>query len=185
MHINKSLRYIFFGITIFLIGALIIAAFKPDFFSAEEDETIPLNQENTFAEIINLEKQQKWNTLIPNSSEVIITKSGPKTGVGSKWEWQDKKFGHGAIEITNIKQNRIIEATITTFANDETSIMKCVWTLKAETQRTTEVSWEIRGDLGYPIGRFMADRIEDLLEGEMENSLAELAYIKGLPEKVQ
>ncbi|TBW26515.1 GyrI-like domain-containing protein [Gramella sp. KN1008] len=99
----KILKYLFFLLLIFIIGASIYIATKDGKFQIEQQQMLAAPQEVVFNEVNDFTTWNSWEPWSRETDDMII-KYGDKTkGEGASYSWKSEKMGEG--EITTLKAN--------------------------------------------------------------------------------
>lgn len=135
-----------------MIGiVLLIALFVDGSFEVKRSQTVPANNQVTFAFFKNLEHQEEFNAWLSNDPNTRIWYEGTPGEIGSKmcWSSSDKRVGKGTQEIVSIEENERIEYKIT-LSEPEVIEANLVLTTAQKGLNSTNVSWHLTGEVPYP-----------------------------------
>jgi len=123
------------------------------------------NQVNTLK---NWENWSPWHKLDP---EMTLVYSGPASGVGSKYIWESKKVGSGALTITESHHHSFI-ATEMDFMEQGTATSNFRF---EPLNGGTQVTWSMDTDMGLnPISKYMGLFMDRMVGADFEKGLANL-----------
>ncbi len=166
------LKKILLFVVALLVLLLIIGVLLPSEFKVERSTSINVPVEKVFVQVADLNNYVKWNTWSEQDPEAKVTLSMPSSGVGSSWSWEGEIIGKGSLSIVKFEDRKSIE-TIVMFYEPRQSEASGFWEFES-TEKGANVSWTLKGNLSYPIERYMGFFIDDILGGDLEKGLANL-----------
>lgn len=131
-----------------------------------------------FAYANSTQEMQKWSPWASIDPDMVMTFSGPETGVGNHLAWtsNDPKVGNGQQTITESVDGAKVVSKLD-FGDMGTAIATLSLTGSGD---TTDVTWSFITDLGMnPIGRWMGLMMDKWVGADYEKGLVSL---KGLVE---
>jgi len=156
-----------------LIFTLIVALFMPNKYYVERSILIDKSVDNVFLLVSDLNNYIKWD---PWSNQEIHKKIKIyDKGNVQVYEWDGDTIGKGRLEITNIEFNKRIIYKLTFFEPWENVAFNEI--LIDSINGKTQVVWKMYGDLSYPIGRFMKNKIENMIAKDFDKGLLNLKKI--------
>ncbi len=144
----KILKYLFFLILIFIIGASIYVATKKGDFIIEETQTIKAPQEMVFNEVNDLTTWKNWDPWSKESEDMIISYGEKTSGEGASYSWNSDEMGDG--ELKTVKANPLtdIEQQITFKMPLGESTSDVHWNFEAK-EDSTVVTWRMKGEQSF------------------------------------
>lgn len=169
----RILRNILIGLVV-LIAALAAGAYLlPRNVIVEREITIDAPPEEVFTRIQSLQAFTEWSPWQDRDPDMVVSFSGPETGVGNVMEWQSdqRDVGNGRQEIVEVSENESVRTALD-FGDMGTAD---AWWLLAEADGSTTVTWGLDADMGNnPMGRWMGLMMDGLVGGDYEAGLLNL-----------
>ena len=170
----KFLKYVFYGIGGLIILILLVALFLPAEYNVQRSITIAASDSAVYAFTSDFNHRKSWDPWIAQEPTAKVTVSGPAGQVGSKWAWQGEQIGSGSMIITELNSARSIKSEI--YFGEETQPGYVTWQFTPE-NGSTQVTWGIRGELDYPVGRIMGLLIGGFVGQSFETGLSNLKEV--------
>ena len=160
-------------ISTIIIFTLIVAIFMPDKYYIERSIVIDKPVDSVFSLVSDLNNYVKWD---PWSNQEI-NKNIKFYGKGNtqSYEWDGDTIGKGKLEITSIEFNKRIVYKLTLFEPWENIAFNEI--LVDRINGKTQVIWKMYGNLSYPFGRFMKNKIENMIAKDFDKGLYNLKKI--------
>lgn len=159
-----------------LIGlVLVLAIFLPSSYKVERTTTINAKQKTIFNNVADLNNYLKWNPWSKMDPEAKNTISENSKGVGASWSWDGPTVGKGSLSIVKLEEFKSIETKII-FTEPRQDEGSGYWTFE-KTDNGTKVTWAMKGELAYPIGKIMGLFMDNMLGGDFEKGLANLKEV--------
>jgi len=170
MRYIKAILILIFTIIFF---SLIVAIFMPNKYYVERSIVINKSVDSVFSLVSDLNNYIKWD---PWSNQEINKKIKIyDKGNVQVYEWDGDTIGKGRLEITNIEFNKRIIYKLTFFKPWENIAFNEI--LFDRINGKTQVVWKMYGDLSYPFGRFMKNKIEIMIAKDFDKGLLNLKKI--------
>lgn len=138
----KSFKYILFLILIAVIGTAIYVAVQPNSFKVTRTRTIKAPSAVIYNNIIDYKNWESWSSWAEKDPEMKITLSEKSKGIDGSYSWEDKD-GIGTMKTTDAVLNKSVQQEMQ-FADFPISDVN--WTLKANEDGSTDVTWSISGN---------------------------------------
>jgi len=126
-----------------VVGVILFAATRPNYFRVERSLDIRAPAEKIFPVLTDLKQQRLWSPWDQMDPDMKRTYGGAGQGVSAVYEWDSKKLGSGRQEITAVKPNEKIDIKIDFFrpfkANNRTEF------LLQPAGNATKVTWAMFG----------------------------------------
>lgn len=175
----KILKYLFFLILIFIIGASIYVATKKGDFMIEEKQTIKAPQEMVFNEVNDLTTWKNWEPWSKESEDMIISYGDKTNGAGASYSWNSEEMGDG--ELKTVKANPLtdIEQKITFKTPLGESTSDVYWNFEAK-EDSTIVTWGMKGEQSFMEKLafiFQDQSISEMMKPKFQEGLGNLAEV--------
>jgi effector-binding domain-containing protein len=170
----KALKII--GIIILILVALffIVALFLPKSVSMKESIVINKPASLVFKQVNDYHNWAAWSPWAATDPEMVSTYEGPAKGVGAKNVWTSKKHGDGSMTITESLPYKKVTAALDFGQKGEASNYFDF----NETTQGTEVVWGVDiGDMGYPVGRYIALMMPGMMKTFFSQGLEKLKEV--------
>ena len=127
---------------------LIYAATRPDHFRVSRTSVIKAPAPKVYALINDLKLFNTWNPWEKKDPSVKGSYAGAASGVGAAYAWNSRKVGAGRMEITDsVVPSRV--AMRLDFLKPFKACNTAEFTLQAEGENTTIVTWSMAGPSPY------------------------------------
>ena len=166
------LKKILLFVVALLVLLLVIGVLLPSEFKVERSANINVPVEKVFVQVADLNNYVKWNTWSEQDPEAKVTVSVPSRGEGSIWSWEGEIIGKGSLLIVKLEDGKSIETKVV-FYEPKQSEASGFWKFES-TEKGVNVSWTLKGNLSYPVERYMGFFIDDILGKDFEKGLANL-----------
>ncbi|MFP4846598.1 SRPBCC family protein [Winogradskyella sp. PE311] len=138
----KALKYVLLLLLIVIIGFSIYIAVQPNSFEVTRTKTINAPQSVVYNNVIDFKNWEAWNSWKDEKPETIITLPEKTLGIGGFYTWEDED-GVGTMKTIDTRENSSISQEMQ-FGDFPPSDV--TWDLKANTDGSTEVTWNIKGE---------------------------------------
>lgn len=155
-------------IALFLIGAL----FFPSEYQVEEAIVINAPDSLVWAQISDFKNRHNWDPWSNMDPEATSSISDPSTGVGAVYSWEGEKIGSGNLTFLQMDKHRMIKSKLL-FLTPYEGEADVTWTMQSSGE-VIEVTWTVKGDLAYPIERYMSSMIDQQLHASFAQGLNSL-----------
>lgn len=158
------------------LGAIVVvlagAAFLlPREISVSRAITIHVEPDIVFAQINDLKAQNTWTVWALSDPSMIVTYSGPASGVGMISTWVSEEEGSGSQEIIESAANERVKTALNFGAM---GIATGTFTL-ARAEGGTRVTWTLDTDMGFnPLMRWMGLFMDTMIGADFETGLLNL-----------
>lgn len=172
----RALRFVAIGLVLLVLAAAALAYLQPRHVIVERATVIDAPPEEVFVHLNSLQAFSVWSPWSDRDPEMMVSFSGPDTGVGNTMEWQSEnpQVGNGRQEIVEVAEN---ERVVTTLAFEGMGAAQAWFRLEPEGDGT-RVIWGLDSDMGNsPIGRWMGLFVERFVGADYETGLASLKAI--------
>lgn len=163
-------------ILIFIVGLialfLIFAIFLPSSYQVKRSTTINAPVETVFNNVADFNNYLHWNPWSKMDPEAKNSISGNGNQVGDSWTWDGQVVGKGSLTYVEINALQSIKSKLV-FTAPREDTADDLWEFE-KNGNITNVVWTLKGELAYPIGRFMGFFLDDMLGKDMENGLQNL-----------
>jgi hypothetical protein len=141
------LQIIVISLSVALVGAVLLAAAKPDMFRVARTARIDAHPDTIFPLINDLRAMNTWNTFALRDPMSKTSYSGPSTGVGARHTFNGPKSGGGVIEITAVDAptRAVMRLRMTKPIKADNTV---TFTL-ARAGAGTDVTWAMEGRLPF------------------------------------
>lgn len=162
-----------------IAGFLGFAATQPDEFRITRSLVINAPANDLFAQIVDLEKWQKWSPWVELDPEAKNEMGEIIVGEGAKLSWEGGKSGKGTMTITETKAPEFIKFQLEFFKPMEaTNTAEFTLTPAPDGEKGTLVTWTMYGTNNF-IGKVMslAMNCDAMVGGQFEKGLSNLKAI--------
>lgn len=144
----KILKYLFFLLLIFIIGASIFIATKDGEFQIEHTQMIAAPQEVVFNQVNDYTTWKDWEPWSQETDDMIVNYGEKTSGEGASYSWKSEKMGEG--EMTTVKANPFtsIEQKITFITPFGDSDSDIYWQFERQGDSTL-VTWGMKGEQSF------------------------------------
>lgn len=166
------------SLIIVIVGFLLYASTRANFFRVERNIDIKAPPEKIFPFIANLKENEKWSPWEEKDPAMKRTYSGASSGVGVVYEWEgNKQIGKGRMEVLEVVPNERTKVSLEFIAPFKAHNF-AEFLLKPNGDGTTNVTWAMYGPQPF-IGKVMSIFIncEKMVGPEFEKGLAKLKLI--------
>jgi effector-binding domain-containing protein len=177
----KILKYLFFLLLIFLIGAAIYFATKDGSFDVAATRTIEAPAPVIYDNVKDFKNWQEWGPWMAEDSDMEIDYAEKTEGEGASYSWTSEEMGDGAMKTVKVIPNKEINQEITFNTPLGDSDSDVYWRFEeTETPGQTKVVWGMKGEQSFMEKVFMAFQDEDFstsLKAMFEKGLDSLAAV--------
>lgn len=144
----KILKYLFFLLLIFIIGASIYIATKDGDFQIEQQQMLAAPQEVVFNEVNDFTTWNAWEPWSRETDDMIINYGEKTKGEGASYSWKSEKMGEGEITTTKANPYTSIEQKISFVTPFGESTSDVYWQFE-EQGDSTLVTWGMKGEQSF------------------------------------
>ncbi|WP_341863124.1 SRPBCC family protein [Gymnodinialimonas sp. 57CJ19] len=169
----RLIRNILIGLVVLVAVVAIVGMFLPRYVSVERDVIVDAAPEAVFPHVNSLQSFSEWSPWGDIDPEMVVTYSGPETGVGNVmvWESDHPNVGNGRQEILEVVEN---ESVRTALDFGDMGTAEAWWRLTPEGDGT-RVVWGLTADMGSgPVGRWFGLMMDQWVGADYERGLARL-----------
>lgn len=134
------------GVALLLL--LAYAATRPDEFSVERRLRIAAPAESLWPLVSELRAFNRWNPYERKDPLIQGAYTGAAGGVGSRYEWDSKEVGVGAMEITGQQPGRAVQMKLD-FVKPFKAHNQVEFALQPTADGATEVRWRMHGPANF------------------------------------
>lgn len=167
------------GVLSIIVLLMIVGMFLPSKFEVQRSITINKTPVEIYPLIVDLKQWQKWGVWFQRDPDMVVSYSGPNSGLGMKSSWQSALEGSGEMIITEISKNQkvIYDLYFPEFEMGSTGEL-----ILNQSSGLTTVTWRDYGDVGRnPVNRYFAMMMDSLIGPDFEKGLANLKAIAENP----
>lgn len=175
----KILKYLFFLLLIFIIGASIYIATKDGKFQVEEQQLIMGPQEVVFNEVNDLTTWKYWEPWSQETDDMIVEYGAKTKGEGASYSWNSEEMGNGSVTITKSNPFSSIEQQLAFDRPFGESISQIYWEFEQQGDSTL-VTWGMKGDQTFMekvAFTFQDQSIDEMMKPMMQKGLNNLQEI--------
>lgn len=143
---NLSLLLLCLGVALALL--LAFAATRPGEFSVERRLRIAAPADRLWPLISELRAFNRWNPYERKDPLIQGAYSGAASGVGSRYDWDSKQVGSGAMEITGQQLGRAVQMRLD-FIKPFEAHNQVEFALHPTPDGATEVLWRMHGPANF------------------------------------
>ena len=172
----KILKYLFFLVLIFIIGASIYVATKDGTFQVEESYNINAPAELVYHEINDYQNWPDWEPWSQEADDMIVNYGEKTEGEGATYSWNSEKMGEGSLKTLKANPFTTIEQEInfkTPFGESKSDVY---WKLD-NMEDSTSVTWGMKGEQSFMeklYYLFQDESIEDMMKPMFQKGLVNL-----------
>jgi len=174
----KVLKGILIALLVLVALILLVAVFLPSSFSVTRSIEIQKPVDVIFAETVDLNNRTNWDPWLAEEPSAKTTISGPGNEVGSTWSWEGEVIGSGSMTMEKIVENELIQSSLI-FTAPQSSEATVLWKFDAIDTTSTTITWNISGELSYPVERYFGLMMDGMVGSQFEKGLLNLkTYIE-------
>lgn len=169
----RLIRNILIGLVALVAVAAVVGMFLPRHVTVERNVVIDAAPAAVFPRINSLQAFSEWSPWGDIDPDMVVTYSGPDTGVGNVMVWTSDhpNVGNGRQEILEAVEN---ESVRTALDFGDMGTAEAWWRLVPEGD-ATRVSWGLTADMGAgPVGRWVGLMMDSWVGADYERGLARL-----------
>ena len=127
-----------------------------------------------YARVSDLSRWTEWNPWLEHEANTTVTLSGRTDGPGGRYSWKGERAGAGTIEHVGLLEPRRIDQRLRS-RNPFRFHGRATWKF-AEREGQTEVTWELRGRVAFPMRAF-AQTVQGTIALDFRYGLDRLARL--------
>lgn len=175
----RFIRTVLIGLLLLAAAAAGLAYLLPRHVIVEREIVIDAPPEEVFRHVNSLQAFTEWSPWSDHDPDMVVTYSGPESGVGNVMEWTSDhpQVGNGRQEITEVIENESVRTALD-FGGMGTAE---AWWLLDPVDGGTRVVWGLDADMGNnPVGRWMGLMMDGFVGADYERGLERLrAQLEG------
>jgi hypothetical protein len=174
----KFIKKFLFVLIVIVAFGLIMAFFIDSEFMVSRSQKINRSQEDVMAYVHYLDNLEEYNAMLSSGSTEFNYNDVDDGEVGSilKWKSSNASTGSGEIEVIGRSENQI-DLEIRVQSPVKQKLQGIIYTTSIA-QETTEVTWELKGEVNYPYNITLLFKDMDALFGpDLEKGLVNLKDI--------
>lgn len=169
----KALKIIGIIILVLVVLFFILALFLPKGVSMKESIVINKPANLIFQQVNNFHNWDAWSPFLEMDTSMVNSYEGPVKGIGARNSWT-AKGGNGSMTIIESVPYRKVVSDLDLGQN---APGKNIFELE-ETGEGTTVTWRVEiGDLGYPVGRYVAAMMPGMMKSVFQKGLQNLKEV--------
>ncbi|MFC1568750.1 SRPBCC family protein [bacterium] len=168
----KAIKIIVSTLIFIIVLLFVIPLLLPSVYHVERSIVIHRSVDSVFYFLVDLTQRSKWDPWLEKEPTAISEISGSMQGIGAVWSWEGELIGKGTLEIKDAQENVSITNRLV-FEAPQQAEADAIWKLKSDNGKT-EVTWILKGELEYPIGRLMGLFMNHFMGKDFEQGLANL-----------
>lgn len=169
----KILKWIIIVVVALVAFVLIVPIFLPSHYSVERTTVINVDQDAAFSYVVDLRNWEEWIPWMQMDPTAKVMITGTPNDVGGLLRWEGEEIGRGEYKLSKIEEPAHFEAELTFLDPQEMKSLDS-WNFEDIGNGQTKVTWELSGDLDYPIDRFLGLFMDSMLGEDFENGLNNL-----------
>lgn len=172
----RLIRNILIGLVALVAVAAIVGMFLPRHVAVQREILVEAAPETVFPQVASLQAFSEWSPWGDLDPDMVVTYSGPETGVGNVMEWTSEhpNVGNGRQEIIEVVEN---ESVRTALDFGDMGTAEAWWRLTPEGDGT-RVVWGLTADMGGgPVGRWFGLMMDGWVGADYERGLSQLQAI--------
>ena len=172
----KALKRILLVLGILVLLIVIIGFFLPSKVHVERSVVIKAPANMAFDQVNTLKNWEGWSPWHKLDPNMVLTYSGPASGVGAKYAWtsNDKNVGNGNMTITASMPDSFV-GTAMDFMEHGKGTADFTFT---KTPDGTKVTWGMNSDMGMnPIAHYFGMMMDKMVGSEFEKGLNNMKEI--------
>ena len=178
----KILKYLFFLILIFIIGASIYIATKKSDFVVERTRTFHAPQELVYSEVNDYTTWRNWLPWAKSSGDMIIEYGEKTSGEGGSFSWRSDEIGEGDMKTIKANPYSEIHQQLRIKTSLGQSVSEVYWEFEKQ-KDSTLITWGMRGEHSFmeklafifhdqSVAEMMSPKFEEGLDN-LENQIRE------------
>ena len=169
----KILKVVLACFALIIATFLLVAAFLPGDFTVSRSQTIDAPPAIVFAQVNDLHVWASWSPWAAADPTMKVTYAKQTVGVGASHSWTSEDSGSGTMVVsTSDNPSRIV--TDLDFGDMGGGQGEFLF---ASEGSGTKVTWTMRGDLPYPVGRYFGPMMDGTLGAMFEDGLRRLKTV--------
>jgi len=168
----KILKNISLVIVAIVILFLVVAIFLPSHYKVEKSTVINKPDTLVYNYVADFNNFHTWNPWTPLEPDHKVEVMGDSATVGQKYYWEGKTIGSGQMTFTELQPYSYIESDIE-FLKPNSGKGIVEWNFEPQ-GNSTKVSWSIKGEAGYPVGRYFGLMMDSFLGKNFEDGMKKL-----------
>ncbi len=148
----KILKGLLIGLILLLLVFLIIAAVLPGEYEVQQTIDVKLQPDRTYTILTDFEYLVNWDPEFSDTNISSYEIRGDSAQLLHAISWQSVAFGNGSYEITQLTPNEYIQILKEYTDSNEFELIS--WEFRPLRGDSSSVIYTVRGNLGYPMGRF-------------------------------
>lgn len=143
----KFLKYIFFAFIGMILLLVLATFFLESSFDIKRSIEIKAPVSKVFKNVSDLKQWEHWSPWQNLDTNMVMnfTQDGKGLGAMMKWESANENVGIGSMKISKLEENKSLETELT-FAGEQWGVGYFEF---EEKENATEVTWGMKGDLGF------------------------------------
>ena len=170
----KVLKYFLLLVLLILVAGVFYVATLDKFYHVSRTKVINAPIEVIYEEVNNFKTWPEWSPWLEKDSLTVLTYGEKSAGTGASYSWksENKEVGQGSMEtLKEVKPDSILQKI--KFISPFESESDIYWAFNPIDKEKTEVTWGMKGSLGFMEKAFMA------MSGGMDKQVGP-DYEKGL-----
>ena len=165
------------GFVLALVAVLLIViATRPAAFRISRGTTISAPADVIFAQIDDLHHWSRWNPFERDDPSIVLTYSGPRSGVGASYHFVGKKAGEGRMTIADSRPNSLVGVRAE-FIKPMTATHQIEFAL-GPTAHGVAVTWAMSGQNSFLAKAFsLFVNMDRMVGSQFEKGLADLKRV--------
>jgi hypothetical protein len=170
----KIIKNILLGLLGIIVLIVVISFFLSSDYKVVRSANIHAPLQEVFAELNDLQRWKDWNPWQKMDTNMIMTYSGPQSGVGATQEWKSEDMGNGKLWLTEIDSNHFVKYEM---QFEDFPPMKGRFEL-SHAGDSTKVEWIAEGNAGKnPLSKYFALMMDNMMGKDFEEGLANMKKV--------
>lgn len=177
----KFVKYLVIALMCLIIFVAVYLATLDGNYEVSRSKLIEARSIVVFNELNDFKNWEEWGPWHERDSTIEIVYAEKTQGKGASYTWTSQLEGDGEMHTVGVKSPESINQELVFYTPFGNMKSKVLWILK-ETDKGTELSWQIKGKMPFSM-RFMASGMEEQL-GPMQERGLEL-FQKNIEKKLR
>jgi effector-binding domain-containing protein len=168
----KNLKWVGITALVLILLFLILAFLLPSQYNVTRSTIIKQPPDYCFQGVVNMQYRKQWDPWLDKEKQKDVYIEVTPQYTGSIYRWNGDTIGSGKMVIDSIVPFEHIYSTLT-FIKPQEMLAHVVWHFEKHPEGT-KATWQISGELNYPLERWFGLFIENALGKDFETGLNNL-----------
>ncbi len=168
----KNLKWIGITVLVLIMLFFLLAFLLPTKYTVSRSITINKSPEYCFQGVANMQYRTHWDPWLEKEQQADVHIDATPELTGSFYQWEGDTIGAGEMQIDSLIPFKHIYSTLT-FVKPQKMTAQVAWHFQKQPDGT-KVTWEISGNLRYPLERWFGLFMNNALGKDFEAGLQNL-----------